>query len=155
MSHRIRLIASFVGMFMMVGMPLMAAGISDPSSKAVLATDLEKGTQIIGLLGIPLGELASIQARLVQSDSKETDRYLEILKVDDHQLSTPVRLMFSVWQWGNLLNSALPLNKVLTLRVYETGGMVGVPQSAMKETNYVETVGWGFSTYVVILYEEK
>jgi hypothetical protein len=63
--------------------------------------------------------------------------------------------MFSVSQWGNLSNRTLPFNKVLSLRVYETGGMVGIPQMAMKETVYVETVGWSFRTSIVVLYEEQ
>ena len=141
--------------FLTVCLPVSAAGASDPSGKGVLATDLESGTRIIGLLGIPLGELASVDARIVRSDSKETDQYIEVLKVDNLELPKPIRLEFSVWQWGNLSGRPLPINRVLSLRVYETGGMVGVPLNAMKETVYVGTVDWGFSTSIVILYENQ
>ena len=136
-------------------MPLMAESCSAPSKRVVYANDLENGMQIIGLLGLPLGELASVRAKIVPSNSKETDRYIEILEVNNNRLSMPLQLMFSVWQWGNLSNKALPLDQVLSLRLYETGGMAGVPQKAMTETMYVESIGWGFRTSVVILYEEK
>ncbi len=155
MGHRRRYVASIAAMILVAGMPVTAAGVPEPSSRTVLASDLEGGMQIIGHLGIPLGELASIKAKVVPSESKEADQYLEVLEVNDGLLSTPMRFSFSVWQWGNLSSSALPLNRVLSLRVYETGGMEGVPQNAMKETTYVATVGWGFSTSVVILYEER
>jgi len=77
------------------------------------------------------------------------------LQVGDRKLTKPIKLMFSVWQWGNLASGPMPLNEEMVLRVYETGGMVGVPESAMKETTYVTSVGWGFRTYLVVLYEEK
>jgi len=147
--------ASFVALLVSISTPLVAEGAADPSSKAVLASDLANGVQIIGLLGVPLGQLVSVEARVVPSESKETEQYLEVLRIDNHQLSTPLQLMFSVWQWGNLSSSPLPPNQALLLRVYETGGMQGVPQNAMQETTYVTTVAWGFSTSVVILYEQR
>jgi hypothetical protein len=111
--------------------------------------------QIIGLLGIPLGDLASISARIVPSSSKETDEYIEILEINKIKLSKPMQLGFSIWQWGNLSNEKLPVNQTLSLRVYETGGMEGVPENAMKETAYVASIGWGFRTSLVILYKER
>jgi len=135
--------------------PLVAEGKSESAKRVVYATDIQNGMQIIGLLGIPLGDLASIRARIVPSGSKETDEYIEILEVEKNKLSKPMQLTFNIWQWGNLSNEKLPVNKTLSLRVYETGGMEGVPQNAMKETSYVASVGWGFRTSVVVLYEEK
>ena len=134
---------------------LFPEGRSESPKRVVYATDIQNGMQIIGLLGIPLGDLASISARIVPSSSKETKEYIEILEINKTKLSKPIQLIFSIWQWGNLSNIKLPLNKTLSLRVYETGGMEGVPQNAMKETSYVASVGWDFRTSVVILYEER
>ncbi len=134
---------------------LVAEDTPAPSTRSVSAKDLETGTQIIGLLGVPLGELASTKARIVRSGSKETDQYIEILEIGSKRLPEPVRLTFNVWQWGNLSGKALPLDEVLSLRVYETGGMAGVPPDAMKETVQVTSVGWGFRTSVVVVYEER
>jgi hypothetical protein len=143
-----------LAVLLMTSLTLMAESAPVPSHQAVLASDLENGLQIIGLLGVPLGQLVSIRARIVPSDSKEAEQYVEVLDVSDKRLSEPLKLTFSVREWGNLSGNVLPLYKVMSLRVYETGGMVGVPQNAMKETAYVGSVGWGFRTSVVILYEE-
>jgi hypothetical protein len=155
MNPRNGITASFVALLVSISIPLVANGAGDDSRKAVLAADLANGTQIIGLLGSPLGQLMTVEARVVPSESKDADQYLEVLMVANHQLSVPLRLRFSVWQWGSFSSSPLPPNQVLLLRVYETGGMQGVPQNAMKETTYVTTVAWGFSTSVVILYEQR
>jgi hypothetical protein len=125
-----------------------------PAVAQVSAADLQAGAAITGLLGLPLGTLTWTSARVVAVDSKETDRLLEVLEVGDRRLPEPVRLAFSLWQWGNLAGKTLPLNQVLRLRVYETGGMVGVPPDAMKETTFVTTPAWSFRTSVVILYGE-
>ena len=155
MNPRNAATALFIALLMSTTTPLVAEGGADPSGKPVLAKDLANGRQIIGLLGVPLGQLVSVEARVVSSESKETDRYLEVLRIDKHQLSAPLRMSFSIWQWGNLSSSPLPPNQALLLRVYETGGMQGVPQNAMEETTYVTTVGWSFSTSVVVLYEHR
>jgi len=153
MTARCRL-ATFVALLIVAAFPLLAEGTTS-GPKSVLAYDLENGTEIMGILGLPLGRLASVRARIVKSDAKETDQYVEILGIDGKTLSKSLQLTFSVWQGGNLANRSLPLNQELSLRVYETGGMIGVPERAMKETTYVASVGWGFSTSIVLLYEEK
>ena len=135
--------------------PLAADDTPGSSNRVVSARELQTGAQIIGLLGLPLGKLASTKARIIPSDSKEADQYIEILEIGDRRLSEPVRLTFGVWEWGNLSGKTLPLDRVLSLRVYETGGMAGVPPDAMKETTYVASVGWGFRTSVVIVSEER
>ena len=149
-----RLMTSFTVLLFTSTFALMAESTPVAPNQVVLASDLQNGLQIIGLLGFPLGHVVSIKARIVPSDSKEAEQYIEVLEVSSRRLSEPAVLTFSVWQWGNLSGRTMPLNKVLSLRVYETGGMVGVPLNAMKETVYVGSAGWGFSTSVVILYEE-
>jgi hypothetical protein len=145
---------SLTALILLAGIPLFAEGATVPP-KGISAHDLENGTNIIGVLGLPLGELASIKARIVGSDSKAADQYIEVFEIGKSKLSKPIQFIFDVWQWGNLSNKSLPINQELSLRVYETGGMVGVPEAAMKETTYVTTVGWAFRTSLVILYEEK
>jgi len=120
----------------------------------VYAADLETGTQIIGLLGLPLGELASVTARIVVSSSKSVDRYVEVSEINGRRLSKPIEMEFTIWQWGGLSNKELPLGQRLRLRVYETGGMVGVPRAAMEETVTVATVAWKFQTSLVVLYQQ-
>ncbi|HUX14269.1 MAG TPA: hypothetical protein VMW87_14670 [Spirochaetia bacterium] len=121
---------------------------------AVLAADLESGDQIIGLLGLPLGELASVQARFVDSNLLAARKTLEIIAVNSQVLQKPIQMEYSVWQWGNLAGAQLQENKLVALRVYETGGMQGIPHQAMVETTFVESVDWRFRTSVVVLYRE-
>ena len=62
-------------------------------------------------------------------------------------------MRYSVWEWGNISRAPLPVDQILKLRVWETGGMVGVPMSN-RETTFVQTEGWGFSTSLVLLNRE-
>lgn len=145
-------------MIVAIALAVTAAAVfaEDPAQGAVVyARDLESGTRIVGLLGVPLGELSSITARFVESRSKEEPLLAEVSEIDGRKLPARIAMSFSVWQWGNLANDRLPRNVDLHLRVYETGGMAGVPIEAMKETTFVQAVSWGFRTSLVLLYEEK
>jgi hypothetical protein len=134
---------------------IFAETTSPASGDVVYARDLESGTRIVGLLGLPLGELTSITARFVESGSKEDPLLVEVSEVEGRRLAARIAMSFSVWQWGNLANERFQKNADFRLRVYETGGMAGVPVEAMKETTFVPTVSWGFRTSLVLLYEEK
>jgi hypothetical protein len=79
---------------------------------------------------------------------------LEVVEVDGKALSGILQMKYSVWQWGNIGQTSLPVGQVLKLRVYETGGMVGIPFDAMKETTFVQTEGWGFGTSLVLVNRE-
>ncbi len=125
------------------------------AANGINVSDLEGGAPIIGHLGIPLGELATIRARAVSSGSKETEMLLELLEVNGRPLPAPVRFQFTIWQWGNLAGRTLAPSQTLVVRVYETGGMAGVPDAAMRETVYVQSPGWGFRTSLVVLYEVR
>ena len=63
-------------------------------------------------------------------------------------------MRYSVWEWGNIGLAPLPADQILRLRVYETGGMVGIPIEAMRETSFVQTEGWGFGTSLVLVNRE-
>ena len=121
------------------------------SSSSISARELESGTQIVGLLGLPLGELASVKAQVVLVGAKGDDRRVRVLEVDGRLLPAPIVMKFSVWQWGNIANEEMPTDRILKLRVYETGGMVGVPVDAMRETVFVQTEGWAFATSLVLV----
>jgi hypothetical protein len=153
--HRYRLMSFIILLFLSMSHELLPNESKGSLKASVYAIDLESGTQIIGLIGIPLGELATVKAKIVASDSKETDRYVEVITVNNNRLPRSIRLTFSIWQWGNLLDKDIPFDKELVLRVYETGGMVGIPPAAIKETIYVNTVGWAFRTSLVLLYEQR
>jgi hypothetical protein len=137
---------------------IVAVGVMDgqdkPAAGSVSAVELNSGTQIIGLLGLPLGELASIKGKILETNTKGDDKSVEVVEVNGKALREPVQMRFSIWEWGNLGQTTLPLNQILGLRVYETGGMVGVPIKAMRETTFVQTEGWGFSTSLVLLNRE-
>jgi hypothetical protein len=79
---------------------------------------------------------------------------LEVVEVDGKALSGILQMKYSVWQWGNIGQTSLPVGQVLKLRVYETGGMVGIPFDAMKETTFVQTESWGFGTSLVLVNRE-
>ena len=136
--------------------PRSACAQTAPGTPApVYAVDLERGTPIVGLLGVHLGELTWIKARIVGSRSKSEDRIAEVLEINGHRLSEPIDLAFSVWEWGNLSSRELPVGAVMSLRVYETGGMVGVPRAALEETVMVAAADWRFQTSLVLLYEQR
>jgi len=121
------------------------------SGRSISARELEGGTRIIGLLGLPLGELASVKAQVVRVGAKGDDRHVRVLEVDGRLLSAPIVLKFSVWRWGNIADKEMPTDRIVKLRVYETGGMVGVPADAMRETVFVQTEGWAFETSLVLV----
>ena len=133
---------------------VVAFGQDKATLKAVSALDLQNGTQIIGLLGVPLGKLISIKGKVVESYAKGGGTLLEVGEVDGKPLLGTLRMRYSVWEWGNISQQSLPPGLTVSLRVYETGGMVGIPIEAMKETTFVQTEGWGFATSLVLVNRE-
>jgi hypothetical protein len=132
----------------------VAFGQGKTAWKTVQALELQRGTQIIGLLGVPLGELVSIRGEIVDSNTKGGDKLVDIVEVDGKALSGTLQMRYSVWEWGNIGLKSLPEGQRLKLRVYETGGMIGIPFEAMRETTFVQTEGWGFATSLVLLNRE-
>jgi hypothetical protein len=122
--------------------------------KTVSVLDLQSGTQIIGWLGVPLGELVTTRGRIVESNTKSGGGLLEVVEVDGKALSGILQMKYGVWEWGNIGQTLLPVGQVLKLQVYETGGMVGIPIETMKETVFVQTENWGFGTSLVLVNRE-
>ena len=141
-----------------VALIVFAVVIANGQDKAVpntvSALDLQSGTQIIGLLGVPLGELVSTRGRIVESITKGGGTILEVVEVDGKALSGILQMKYSVWEWGNIGQKPLPVEQILKLRVYETGGVVGIPIETMRETMFVQTEGWGFATSLVLVNRE-
>lgn len=67
--------------------------------KTVSALDLQNGTRIIGLLGVPLGDLVSIRGKIVESSTKGDGTLLEVVEVDGKVLSGTLEMKYSVWEW--------------------------------------------------------
>ena len=148
-----RMLAIFVALIVFA--VVIANGQDKTVPKTVSALDLQSGTQIIGLLGVPLGELVSTRGRIVESNTKGGGTLLEVVEVNGKALSETLQMKYSVWEWGNIGQTPLPIGPMLKLRVYETGGMVGIPIEAMRETTFVQTEDWGFSTSLVLLNREQ
>ena len=129
-------------------------GQGKPISRTVSALELQSGTQIIGILGLPLGEVASIKAKIVETNTKGDGWVVEVVEVNGRAPSVLLQMRYSVWEWGNIGKAPLPVGRLLNFRAYETGGMVGVPIEAMKETTFVQTEGWGFGTSLILLNRE-
>jgi hypothetical protein len=147
-----RRLATFVALIVFA--VVIAYGQDKTAPKTVSALDLQSGTQIIGLLGVPLGELVSTRGRIVESNTKGGDTLLEVVEVNGKVLSGILQMKYSVWEWGNIGQTSLPVGQILKLRVYETGGMVGIPIETMKETVFVQTEGWDFGTSLVLVNRE-
>ena len=120
---------------------VIAYGQGKTAPKTVSALDLQSGTQIIGLLGVPLGELVSTRGRIVESNTKGGGTLLEVVEVDGKAPSEMLQMRYSIWEWGNIGQTSLPSGQTVKLRAYETGGMVGIPIETMKETVFVQTEG--------------
>jgi hypothetical protein len=129
-------------------------GQNRSAPKTISVLELQGGGEIIGLLGVPLGELVSIKGRIVRSSTKSGGQLVDIVEINGKPVSGMLQLRYSIWEWGNIGHESLPLDQILSLRVYETGGMIGIPLEAMKETTFVQSEGWGFGTSLVLLNRE-
>jgi len=152
MKNAYRRIAAYVGLMAFV--VSVAFGQGNPGLMTVSALELQKGTQIIGLLGFQLGEIVSIKARIIESNTKGDVTLIEVLDVNGKVPPGMLQMRYTILEWGNIGRAPLPVNQILRLRVYETGGMVGIPIEAMHETTFVQTEGWGFRTSLVLLNRE-
>jgi hypothetical protein len=125
----------------------------EPSLRTPVFTETLNSThQLIGPLGIPLGEMLTVAATV---EAKQTKGYFEdfvtMTAVNGRELAQPKQMPVRLWQWGNV--KALTAGQRLTLRGYQDGGMMGVPTQAMKETMYVQTTSHAFNTWFVIVNE--
>ncbi|MCP4130132.1 MAG: hypothetical protein GY754_03845 [bacterium] len=116
------------------------------------ASGLNPASEIIGPLGKPLGEVITITATVQPDPGKGRANWLKITKVNGKALSKAVTMHYTIFQWAAI--KKLTVNKTYTLRVYQDGGMIGIPHQAMKETVFVQTEDYHFAYQVVVLKEK-
>lgn len=131
--------------------PVLPGGVTAEDRRVVHAADLQADTVITGLLGLELGTVVVIRGRVIDSRSPEFDSLLEVISVGSHPLASHLVMPFAIADGSRLAGAELPRGVVLSLRVYETGGMVGVPQEARRDTRMVRPVAWQFRTSLVVL----
>lgn len=140
-------------LFLLSG-PVFAQGAVSSGRATVNVADLQAGTAIVGRSGFELGKVVSIGCKVMDSGRLEYDSVLQVTSVDRHPLNAPVELPFEIAAGSSVSAVQLQRGKLLSLRVYETGGMVGVPEQAQKELQIVQTPSWQFRTSIIILASE-
>jgi len=113
--------------------------------------------EVIGRLGVPLGQVVTIEGIVADEDYIRTKansghRLLRVLKLDGRRLKEEV-----VFRFPKL--SPLDEERVKEPKVgarfayicYENGGFSGIPGAAFKHIGTVQTAPYGFSTWLEIL----
>ena len=119
----------------------------------ISADDLNRRFVVIGPLGIPLGEVATVDGTAVVNQGKGASDLLQVTSVNGKALSKPVTMPYRIWPWSDL--KKLDAQSRYRLRVYQDGGFAGVPDQAMKETTYVQTHAYSFVTSLVVVRNAK
>lgn len=131
-----------------------AAPVQQVPLKSVSTESLGKTHQLVGPLGLPLGEMTTVTLRVEPEVSKGYfETYVVVTAISGRRLEQPIRLPARLWQWGDL--KALKEGQILTVRVYQDGAMIGVPMQAMKETVPVQTQAHAFVTWLVIVKSDR
>lgn len=122
----------------------------EPRKRIAIHTDTLYTThELIGPLGKPLGEVLTVTGTVHQENSKLQEIYLEITEVDGNRLTKPKEMYAHLWRWGSNIKELKPGQR-LTAKVYQDGGMTGLPQF---EGMAVQSKGYTFSTWLVVLNE--
>jgi hypothetical protein len=140
--------------FAAVGRAPATRRAQDQQRTPVFTDTLNSTHELIGPLGKPLGEVLTITARVEEKKRKGTfEDYVTVTSVNGTPLPEPKQLPVRLWQWANIKD--LKPGQQLTLRAYQDGGMIGTPQQAMTETEIVQTEGYGFMTWLVVVNEVR
>jgi hypothetical protein len=115
----------------------------------ISSDDINHRFVVVGPLGIPLGEVATVDGTAVINNGKGAARQFQVTSVNGKTLKGPVTLPYRIWPWSDL--KKLDAQKRYRLRIYQDGGFAGVPAQAMKETTYVQTHAYHFVTSLVIV----
>jgi len=116
----------------------------------ILSSDLNIKYEIIGPLGIPLGELANIEAEVAPKVAKGFSEWLLVTKLNGKKLKKPVKIHYEIIKWSTKLKT-LKKGKKYHLRVYQDGRMIGTPHKALEEIGFAQSYGYGFATTVIII----
>ena len=116
----------------------------------VLTESLGKTHQLIGPLRLPLGEMTTVTMRVEPQEEKgHFDHYVTVTAIAGRRVERPIRMPAKLWQWGDI--KSIEEGDQVTARVYQDGGMVGVPDKAMKETVPIQSQRHAFVTWLVIV----
>lgn len=127
-----------------------AAPVQQPPLKSVPTESLGKTHQLVGPLGLPLGEMTTVTLRVEPEVSKGYfETYVAVTTIGNRRLEHPIRMPAKLWRWADI--KALTEGQVLTVRVYQDGGMIGVPAQVMEETVAIQTQSHAFVTWLVIV----
>jgi len=146
--HPIRVSILAMALFSPAASPFAAQEI--PKRIPVPTEVLNTTHQLVGPLGVPLGEIVTITVTVSEEPMKGMhDHYVVVSSINGARLPQPKEMPAKLWQWGNV--KQLVPGQQLTLRVYQDGGMIGVPPQVMQETVYIQTSAHVFSTWLVVI----
>ncbi len=116
---------------------------------------------LVGRLGIKLGEMTTVEGRVVKGPKKGSEGGPNLLvqrvngKATQHRIQVPIEPYFGEFGEANFDGKPLPLCKpgsTYRLRVYETGRFVGVPDAAYEEAGIgLQTSGFYFRSSLCVL----
>ena len=126
----------------------------------VFVESLDKTHELIGPLGRPLSEMMTVVMTVDQPELKgHFHDFVTVTTVNGHVLRKPVSIPIRMWTFGNLVERPLreggdyqwkfKPGDTLSVRAYQDGAMVGVPEQAMKETVVIQTQAHRFETSLV------
>jgi hypothetical protein len=128
---------------------ILSCGRSDNKMKY---SDIGRKTGITGSLGKPLGTIIRIQGQLKKGEKSKADMdniIIEVIKVDDKILETPVVIPMRMFSWSPVPEPGE--DQVLQYLGYETGGMTGIPEEAFSHMPYVATTEYAFTVYFQVI----
>ena len=118
---------------------------------------------VIGMLGVPLGTVAEIQATVVDDKTSKADQnvlFLRVTQVNGQDLKGSPTFMFNVRPWAKVAQvpKDLPtenpeeyLDKSVRLSVYETGSFSGIPDKLPKDVGGWSGYAFHVSSYLTVL----
>ena len=141
-----RLLIVFV--YVILFSPCLVA--QDEDKERIDSSDINVRYEIIGPLGYPLGKLIDIEAEVLPDPGKGEANWLSVVTVNGRRLDKPVKITYRFWGWSKGLRT-LGVGETYKLRVFQNGGMAGVPPQVMKETVQVQACDYHFRVEVVII----
>ena len=137
--------------FLMFSFALIA---KEKIKEKINSSDINDKYEIIGPLGFPLGKLINIKAIVLPDPGKGFSNWLLVTNVNGKKIKKAVRINYTFWDGSKGVHK-LKKGQTYKLRIYQDGGMIGVPHQVMKETYFVQTWGYHFNTKAVIVKAEK
>ena len=136
----------------------------------VFVESLATTHELIGPLGRPLSEMMTVVMTVDQPELKgEFHDFVTVTTVNGFILRKPVSIPIRMWMFGSNLVESKPSREgevgdyrwkfkpgdTITVRAYQDGAMVGLPEQAMKETVFAQTQAHRFETWLVPVNEVR